>query len=99
MSSYVVAYAISATLTGGLLWAVARWTGFALPTPDLLLLTLLCSGLALLPRAGWILGMLIMCLILLRATEADVWPETVLMVVGSGVIWVIVFTTLMTLGS
>lgn len=71
--SYVLAYAISATLTGGLLWAVARWTGFALPIPDLL--------------------------VLLRATEAGVWPETVLMVAGSGVIWVIVFTTLMTLGS
>ena len=97
--SYVLAYAISATLTGSLIWAVARWTGFALPTPDLLLLTLLCSGLALLPRAGLILGMLIMCLILLRATDADVWPETVLMVVGSGIIWVIVLTTLMTLGS
>jgi len=97
--SYVLAYAISATLTGGLLWAVARWTGFALPIPDLLLMTLLCSGLALLPSVGWVLGMLIMCLVLLRATEADVWPETVLMVAGSGVIWVIVFTTLMSLGS
>ena len=90
--SYVLAYAISATLTGGLLWAVARWTGFALPIPDLLLMTLLCSGLALLPSVGWVLGMLIMCLVLLRTTEADVWPETVLMVAGSGIIWVIAYT-------
>jgi len=90
--SYVLAYAISATLTGGLLWAVARWTGFALPIPDLLLMTILCSGLALLPSVGWVLGMLIMCLVLLRTTEAGVWPETVLMVAGSGIIWVIAYT-------
>ena len=92
MTPYLIAFAISATLTCGLLWAVGRWTGLALPVPDIVLLALLCSGLALLPRVGWVLGMLIMCLVLLRTTEAGVWPETVLMVAGSGIIWVIAYT-------
>jgi hypothetical protein len=91
MTTYLIAFAISATLTGSLLWAVSKWTGLALPLPDILLLALLCSGLALLPRAGLILGMVIMTLILLRTTEADVWPDTVLIVTGSGIIWVIVY--------
>ena len=95
--SYVVAFAISATLTGGLLWAVAKWSGFALPIPDIVLLTLVCSGLAMLPGWGWVLGMAIMCLLVLRTTEADVWPDAVLMVAGSGVIWVVVSTTLLAL--
>ena len=97
--SFVVAFAISATLTGGWLWAVARWTGFALPIPDLVLIVLLCSGLGLLPSVGWVLGMAIMSLLVLRTTEADVWPDAVLAVTGSGVIWVVVFMTLMTLRS
>jgi len=88
--SFVFAFAISAVLTGSLLWAVARWTGFAMPSVDLLLVVGLCNGLALLPRAGWILAMLILSLLLLRTTEADVWPDAVLVVAGSGVVWVVV---------
>ncbi len=90
--SFVVAFAVTAALTGGLLWAVAKWSGFTLPVADLVLIVVLCSGLALLPRAGWILGMLIMALLVMRTTEADTWPDAVLIVTGCGVIWVVVDT-------
>jgi hypothetical protein len=94
--SFVIAFVVTAALTGCLLWAVARWSGFALPTPDLVLIVVLCSSLALLPRAGWILGMAIMAMLLLRTTEADTWPDAVIAVTGSGFIWV--FVNLILLG-
>ena len=87
--SFALAFVISAALTGSLLWAVSRWSGFVLKLPDLLLLVVLCGGIALLPR-GWILGMAITALLLLRTTEADVWPDAVVVVTGSGLVWLIV---------
>jgi hypothetical protein len=96
--SFVFAFVISAALTGSLLWAVARWSGFAMPGVDLLLVVGLCNGLALLPRAGWILAMLILALLLLRTTEADVWPAA-LVVTGSGVTWIVVNMALFALWS
>ena len=61
-----------------------------LPVPDLVLIIALCNGLALLPRAGWVLAMAIMSLLLLRTTEADPGRDAVLIVTGCGVVWVVV---------
>jgi hypothetical protein len=97
--SFVLAFVISAALTGSLLWAVARWTGFAMPVVDLLLVVGLCNALALLPRAGWFLAMLILSLLLLKTTEADAWPDSVLIVAGSGIVWVVVNMALFALWS
>lgn len=87
--SYLVAFVITVALTGAWLWAVARWAGFVVPTADLLIIAGLCSGLALWPGAGWILGMLFMALLVVKTTEADAWPDGVLIVTGSGVLWVV----------
>jgi hypothetical protein len=106
--SYVVAFAVSATLTGGLLWAVARWSSLRLPTPDLVIIAVCCSGLAGVGwvfgssraiGAGWFLGLAIMWLLVTRTTDADVWPDAVLMVAGSGVIWIAVPAALTMLGA
>jgi hypothetical protein len=87
--SYLVAFVVSVVLTGAWLWAVARWAGFVVPTADLLIIVGLCSGLALWPGAGSILGMLFMTLLLLKTTEADAWPDAVLAVTGSGMVWIV----------
>jgi hypothetical protein len=87
--SYLATFVITSTLTGALLWAVARWAVFVVPTADLLLIVVLCSGLALLPGPGWILGMLFMALLVVKTTEADPWPDTVIVVTGSGFVWVV----------
>jgi hypothetical protein len=96
---YLVAFVISVALTGAWLWAVARWAGFVVPTADLLIIVGLCSGLALWPGAGWILGMLFMTLLVVKVTEADAWPDAVLVVTGSGVVWVVTGVTRMMLTS
>ena len=95
---YVLAYAVSVSLTGGLASGrVAKWTGLRAPHPRPPHHRVLCSGLALLPGYGLVLGMVIMWLLVLRTTEADAWPDAVVMVAGSGVIWVVVQVTLFTL--
>ncbi|HEX5642737.1 MAG TPA: hypothetical protein VFZ86_10445 [Thermoleophilia bacterium] len=87
--SYLATFVIGLVLTGAWLWAVARWAGFVVPTADLLIIVGLCSGLAVLPGAGWILAMLFLTLLVVKLTEADPWPDVVLVVTGSGVVWVV----------
>ena len=89
MLSIALVFIVGALLTTGCLWAIATWSGAPVPVVDLVLICVLCSGLALLPRAGWILAMLIMTLLLVRTTDVDPWP-IVLMLVSSTIIWFVV---------
>jgi hypothetical protein len=88
--SIAVAFVAAALLTTCCLWAVSRWVGVAVPIVDLLIIAGLCSGLSLLPSVGWVLATVIMSLLILRATDADAWPDAVLMIVGSNAIWLLV---------
>ena len=87
--SLAIAFAVSTLLSAGCVWAVAKWTGVVIPIVDLLIITALCSGLALLPSLGWVLATVIMSLLITRLTDADAWPDAVLMVVGSNVVWLL----------
>jgi hypothetical protein len=93
--SYGISFALASLLTGGWLWGVARWSGFVVPAADLLIIVGLCNALALLPGWGWVLAMLILSLLVLRTTDADPWPDGVLIVAGSGVVWVFASMTRM----
>jgi hypothetical protein len=77
-------------LTACCLWAVTKWAGVAVTVADLLIIAGLCTALALLPSLGWALATLIMYLLVTRVTGADVWPDTVLMVAGSNLVWSLV---------
>jgi hypothetical protein len=94
--SYAISFALASLLTGGWLWGVARWSGFVIPTADLLIIVGLCNALALLPGWGWLLAMLFLSLLVLRTTDADAWPDGVLIVTGAGVVWVFASLTRMT---
>jgi hypothetical protein len=93
--SIAAAFVTSAMLTTACLWAVAKWTHVTIPTIDLSIIGTLCAGLALLPFVGWVLATLIMSLLILRTTEADGWPDTVLMLIGSNIVWLLVSTILL----
>jgi len=88
--SIALAFVTATLLSAGCLWAVTKWTGTTVPTVDLLIIAGLCSGLALLPGVGWVLATVIMSLLITRTTAADPWPDAVLMVVGSNVVWLLV---------
>jgi len=94
-----VAYLVSALLTAGLLWTVSWLRGTGAPIVDLLIIAGLCAGLALLPGWGWLLAAIFMWLLVLRTTEADMWPDAVVMTLGSLVIWQVVYAVLPPFGS
>lgn len=87
--SIALAFVVATLLSAGCLWTVTKWTGVAVPVVDLLLIAGLCSGLALLPGVGWVLATAIMSLLITRVTDTDPWPDAVLMVVGSNVVWLL----------
>ena len=89
MGAFIVTYLIAVAVTGGWLWAVAKWSGLRFPLPDLAIIVGLCSGLSLLPGYGWLLGMVFLWLLVSRVEQADLWPETILMAGGSALVWLV----------
>jgi hypothetical protein len=87
--SIALAFFVSALLSACWLGAIAKWRDARVPIVDLLIIAALCAGLALLPSVGWVLATLIMTLLITRTTDADGWPDTVLMVIGSNVVWLV----------
>jgi hypothetical protein len=87
--SIALTFVAATLLSAGCLWAVAKWAGVAVKVVDLLIIAALCSGLALLPTVGWVLATLIMSMLVLRLTDADGWPDAVLMLVGSNIVWLL----------
>jgi hypothetical protein len=81
---------VAMLLTACWLWTAPKLFGIAVPVLDVLIIAALCSAIAPLPGAGLVLAMMIMALLVVKTTEADGWREATLMVVGSGVIWLIV---------
>jgi hypothetical protein len=87
MTGYLVAFLIAAPLSGAWVWAVARYGGVRFPAVDLVLTITLCSAVGVLPRAGWLVGLMILVMVALRVEQADPWPETVILAAGPMVIW------------
>ena len=95
MASLVIAFVVSATLSSLWLRAVTRFTGArTIPISDLLLIAGLCSGLALLPGPGWLLGVIFLGLLVTRLERLDLWPEGLAAIAGCTAIWVVVAQTL-----
>ena len=87
--SIALYWVVATLLTASWLWAVPKLFGIAVPVVDALIIAALCTAIAPLPRAGWVLATIIMALLIIRTTDANGWRETTLMVVGSSVIWLL----------
>jgi len=87
--SIALYFVVATLLTACWLWAVPKLFGIAVPIVDAFIIAALCSAIAPFYWAGTMLALIIMALLILRTTEADGWREATLMVVGSGVIWMI----------
>ncbi len=87
---YLIGFVTGMALSSACLWAVAWWAGFTLPVVDALLIAGLCSGIALFPVTGWFLAMLLLAFLVRRRTGAAVWPDTMVILVVCGVVWIVV---------
>ena len=91
MTPYVVVFALALGITAVWLRVVCRLMAVRpIPVTDLVLITSLCSGLAMFPRAGWLLAMIFLSLPLFRVERLDPWPEGVVMMAGAGLVWAFV---------
>ena len=95
MTPLVVAFFVSMALSSLWLRTVTWYTGSrTIPVSDTLLITGLCSGLALLPGPGWLLAVVFLGLLVARVEWLDLWPDGLAMIIGATVIWVVVVQTL-----
>lgn len=90
MISVVLTFVVASLASGAYLWGVMKACGTVVPKVDVFTIAAVCSGLAMLPYAGLILAILVMSLLMLRTTDAGLWPGTLLSTVGSAIIWLVV---------
>ena len=65
------------------LWVAAKVTKVEITFPQLLIVAAASSVAGLVPLVGWLLGLVVMFLLIRKFTQADIWPDAVLMVVVS----------------
>lgn len=68
------------------LWLGCKLSCGSAKVVDLLFIAALFSGLQLLPRAGWLLGVIFLCLLITRVEDIDPWPDAVVIVAVTGIV-------------
>ena len=72
-------------VVGTLLSAVCLWGGMKITNVDgtfgaMFAIAAISAGLGLIPLIGWILGIVVMFILISALTDAEFWPDAVLMV-------------------
>lgn len=65
------------------LWVAAKVTGVDTTFLNMLAVAAASSVAGLVPLVGWLLSLVVMFLLIRKLTDADIWPDAVLMVVVS----------------
>jgi hypothetical protein len=68
------------------LWVAAKVTRVETTFLNMLAVAAASSVAGLVPLVGWLLGLVVMFLLIRKLTNADIWPDAVLMVVVSWII-------------
>jgi len=94
MTSLTVAIVGAALLVAACLVVATKLRGGRVRYFDALVIATLCSVIAPLPIAGWILATIVFCLLVTRVMDMELWPDTVAVVVAANVVWIFVLGTL-----
>ena len=78
--------AVVAIVVGTLFSACCLWAGMKLTNVDgkflaMLIIAAVSSLLGLIPTVGWLIGTIAMYVLICKWTDAEFWPDAVLMVV------------------
>lgn len=84
-------YLVSVLLVAACLAVGMKLAGVRLRWVDVLIIAALCSAIAPLPRAGFALATLVMGLLLVKAKDVELWPDTVVLVIASNIVWLVAF--------
>jgi len=76
---------VVAFVVGTLLSAVCLWGGMKITNVDgsfgaALAIAAISAGLGLIPLIGWLVGIVVMFILISALTDAEFWPDAILMV-------------------
>jgi len=78
---------IGETLVGACtLWAAMKLTKVQGTFAQMLIVAGASAVLSLIPVAGWLLSVIVMFVLIRKLTDADIWPDAILMVIVAGLI-------------
>jgi hypothetical protein len=86
MISTIVVFIIRAVLSAFCLWAGMKLTKVKGAFHAMLIIAAVSSLIGLIPMVGWILGSVIMFVLICKWTDANFWPDAVLMVLVAEVV-------------
>ena|ERR1039457_6405022 len=89
MSEIIVAFVVATFFTSVCLWAGMKLTGVNGTFIAMLVIAVITALLGLIPTIGWIVGSITMFILICIWTNADFWPDAVLMVVVSRVVGIL----------
>lgn len=78
--SIAILFGVTTALATCCLWLGSKVSCGSAKVVDLLIIAALFSGLQLLPRAGWLLGVIFLGLLITRVENIDPWPDAVVIV-------------------
>ena len=86
MISIIVAFLVGTVVSAACLWAGMKLTKVDGTFPGMLLIAAISSLVGLIPLVGWLVGTIVMFVLICKWTDAEFWPDAVLMVVVAQVV-------------
>ena len=86
MISIIVAFLVGTVFSAACLWAGMKLTKVDGTFLGMLLVAAISSLVSAIPLVGWLVGMIVMFVLICKWTDAEFWPDAVLMVVVAQVV-------------
>jgi hypothetical protein len=86
MIGIIVGFFLGTVFSAGCLWAGMKLTKVDGTFPGMLLIAAISSLVGLIPMVGWLVGTIVMFVLICKWTDAEFWPDAVLMVVVAQVV-------------
>ncbi|MBN1008936.1 hypothetical protein [Amphritea pacifica] len=90
----ILIVALDAVITGAILWMVSKVTAVHLSFLHTVIAAGAASLVSLIPSFGWLLSIIVLFYLLKQFSDADIWPDIILLVLVSQLILFAVGTAL-----
>jgi hypothetical protein len=81
MITLLLGFVINTVLYGVFLWLAAMVTKVNTTLPAMLAASAIAAAVGLIPVVGWIASLVVLFVLIKKWSDAEVWPDAVLMVV------------------
>ncbi|WP_299195881.1 hypothetical protein [uncultured Amphritea sp.] len=94
MDMIIFVVVLNAVITGAILWIASKITAVHLNFSHTLIAAGGAALVSLIPSFGWVLSIIVLFYLLKQFSDADIWPDIILLVLVSQLILFAVGTTL-----